>query len=69
MQAGKHVLIEKPMCVTSAEGAELNEIAKEKNVVLSVYQNRRWDSDFRTVQKLLASGKVCIRIYDQLYGD
>ena len=51
------------MCVTSAEGAELNEIARDKKVVLSVYQNRRWDSDFRTVQKLLASGKVCMQIY------
>ena len=46
------------MCVTAAEGEELNTIAQDKNVVLSVYQNRRWDADFRTVKKLLASGKV-----------
>jgi len=46
------------MCVTSAEGAELDSIAQEKGVVLSVYQNRRWDADFLTVKKLLASGKV-----------
>lgn len=58
LQAGKHVLIEKPMCITAAEGEELNNIALEKGVVLSVYQNRRWDADFLTVQKLLQSGKV-----------
>ena len=58
LTAGKHVLIEKPMCITAAEGEELNNIALEKGVVLSVYQNRRWDADFLTVQKLLQSGKV-----------
>jgi predicted dehydrogenase len=58
LQAGKHVLIEKPMCITAAQGEELNKIAQEKGVVLSVYQNRRWDADFLTVQKLLKSGKV-----------
>ena len=58
LEAGKHVLIEKPMCITAAQGQELKELADAKGLILSVYQNRRWDSDFLTVQKLLKSGKV-----------
>ncbi len=56
--AGKHVVVDKPVTVTSAEAQELIKISKEQNKVLSVYQNRRWDSDFLTVQKVIASGKL-----------
>ncbi|EQC36194.1 hypothetical protein SDRG_06305 [Saprolegnia diclina VS20] len=41
------------MCVTSAEASVLIETARANNVVLTVFQNRRWDSDFLTVRKLL----------------
>lgn len=58
IQAGKHVLIEKPMCITSAEGQELVQLSEENGVVLSVYQNRRWDSDFLTLKQVISSGKV-----------
>lgn len=51
--AGKHVVVEKPFTVTVDEGNELIEIAKEKKVKLSVYQNRRYDSDYRTIKKVL----------------
>ncbi|MEO8110219.1 MAG: Gfo/Idh/MocA family oxidoreductase [Ginsengibacter sp.] len=51
--AGKHVIVEKPFTVTVDEGKELINIAKEKNVKLSVYQNRRYDSDYRTIKKVL----------------
>lgn len=56
--AGKHVVVDKPVTVTSEEAQELINIAKEQKKVLSVYQNRRWDSDFLTVQKVIASGKL-----------
>jgi predicted dehydrogenase len=56
--AGKHVVVDKPVTVTSAEAQELINIAKEQKKVLSVYQNRRWDSDFLTVHKVIASGKL-----------
>lgn len=56
--AGKHVVVDKPVTVTSAEAQELINIAKEQKKVLSVYQNRRWDSDFLTVKKVIASGKL-----------
>ncbi|WP_276495969.1 oxidoreductase [Pontibacter litorisediminis] len=55
LQAGKHVLVDKPFTITSAEAEELIALAKEKDKVLTVYQNRRWDSDFKTVQKLVQS--------------
>lgn len=48
--AGKHVVVEKPFCITAKECDDLIRIAKDKNKILSVFQNRRWDSDFRTVQ-------------------
>jgi predicted dehydrogenase len=55
------VLIEKPICPTVAEAEELVALAKTQGVLLSVYQNRRWDSDFLTVRKLLSEGTVRIR--------
>jgi len=53
IQAGKHVIIEKPMVVKTTEGDELLKLAKEKNIVLSVYQNRRYDGDFRAIKEVL----------------
>ncbi|MEI6945818.1 oxidoreductase [Paraflavisolibacter sp. H34] len=54
--AGKHVVVDKPFTVTVAEAEELAALARSRNLLLSVYQNRRWDSDFLTVQKVLQSG-------------
>lgn len=53
LEAGKHVVVEKPFTLNSQEGEELTKLAESKNLVLSVYQNRRWDGDFLTVQKIL----------------
>ncbi|KAH8771805.1 oxidoreductase domain-containing protein [Diaporthe sp. PMI_573] len=58
IEAGKHVLTEKPFVPTSAEAEELVKLAKEKNKLLCVYQNRRWDADFLTVQHLLQEGRL-----------
>lgn len=58
LEAGKHVFVEKPFVPTSAEADELATLAKQKGLVLCVYQNRRWDSDFLTVRKLLAEGTL-----------
>jgi len=51
--AGKHVVVEKAFTNTVAEAEELIALAARQNKKLSVYQNRRWDSDFRTVQKVV----------------
>ncbi|MBN2260608.1 MAG: Gfo/Idh/MocA family oxidoreductase [Clostridiales bacterium] len=61
LNAGKHVIIEKPFTVSSIEANELIELAKVKNKMLTVYHNRRYDSDFLTIKKLLeekAIGRV-----------
>ncbi len=53
LNAGKHVLVEKPFTSTLAEAEELIALAKNKNKILSVFQNRRFDSDFMTIQKIV----------------
>lgn len=55
---GKHIVVEKPVTLKSNEAHELVELSREKGVVFTVYQNRRWDGDFRTVQKVLAGKKL-----------
>ena len=54
--AGKHALVEKAFTTTVAEAQELATLAKEKGLKLAVFQNRRWDSDFKTVQKVISDG-------------
>jgi scyllo-inositol 2-dehydrogenase (NADP+) len=56
--AGRDVVIDKPFATTYAEAAELVQIASEQGRLLSVYQNRRWDGDFVTLQRLVADGKL-----------
>ena len=51
--AGKHVIVEKPFTVTSVQGEELVKTADEKKRLLIVYQNRRYDGDYRTVKEVL----------------
>lgn len=58
LTAGKHVVVEKPFTSTSREAEILIKLAKEKNLILSVHHNRRWDSDFLTVKKLLKEEKL-----------
>lgn len=58
LMAGKHVVLDKPMTVTSAEADELIALAAERELVLTVFHNRRWDSDFLTLKALLAEGKL-----------
>jgi len=64
LEAGKHVIIEKPLTTTSVEGAELVKIAEAKNLVVAVYQNRRYDSDFLTLRRLLEKEQVFGEIVD-----
>ena len=53
LEAGKHVIVEKPFTQTVEEANELVALADRKGLTLSVYQNRRWDSDFLTVKEVL----------------
>jgi predicted dehydrogenase len=51
--AGKNVVCEKPFTVTVAEADELVALAEQKQLKLSVFQNRRYDSDYRTIKEVL----------------
>lgn len=53
LEAGKHVVLEKPFTNTTEEGRQLVEIAAASGKILSVYQNRRYVSDFRTIKQIL----------------
>ena len=56
--AGKHAIVEKAFTTTVAQAEELAAIAKEKGLKLAVFQNRRWDSDFKTVQKIITDNML-----------
>lgn len=51
--AGKHAVVEKAFTTTVAEAQELADLANQKGLKLSVFQNRRWDSDIKTVKQIL----------------
>jgi scyllo-inositol 2-dehydrogenase (NADP+) len=53
LDAGRHVVVDKPFTVTVAEADELIELAARQERVLSVFHNRRWDSDYLTLRDLL----------------
>ncbi|WP_437975880.1 oxidoreductase [Sorangium sp. So ce295] len=56
LEAGKHVVVDKPFTITSAEADELIALAERRGRLLSVFQNRRWDADFRTVRSCIEQG-------------
>ncbi|MGU3470492.1 oxidoreductase [Paenibacillus sp. D51F] len=56
LEAGKHVIVEKPFTVTTEEADRLIALAKERGKVLSVFHNRRWDGDFLTIRELVRQG-------------
>ena len=57
MDAGKHVVTDKVMCLSLADCDRMIETARRRGVFLSVFQNRRWDGDFLTVQRLMQQGE------------
>jgi predicted dehydrogenase len=61
LNAGKHVMVEKPIAVDVAQTKELIDLAKSQNRILGVFHNRRWDADFLTVRRAISSsvfGKI-----------
>src|SRR5271166_4621599 len=58
LEAGKSVIVDKPTAVTSAEIAQLMDLAATKNAHLVPFHNRRWDSDFQTLYKLVREDSV-----------
>lgn len=60
LESGKHLLVEKPFMTTVKDAEELATLAEKKGLQLTIYQNRRYDGDFRAVKKVLE---------EQLLGD
>lgn len=58
LEAGKHVVVDKPFALHLAQARELAAIAERERRVLSVFQNRRWDSDFLGVWQLVKEGRL-----------
>jgi scyllo-inositol 2-dehydrogenase (NADP+) len=58
MRAGKHVVIDKPMCLTAAEADELLAVANQTGRTLTVFHNRRFDSDYLTLCHLMTTGEL-----------
>lgn len=58
LDAGAAVVVDKPLAITAADGRALVELAETRGLLLSVFQNRRWDGDFRTVARLIESGRL-----------
>lgn len=58
LEAGRHVVVDKPFTANAGEALPLAALARERGRLLSVFHNRRWDSTTRTATKLLASGML-----------
>src|SRR5687767_13101603 len=58
LEAGLSVVVDKPLAATAAEGRRLVEEAGRRGLMLTVFQNRRWDGDFLTLRRLLGRGEL-----------
>jgi scyllo-inositol 2-dehydrogenase (NADP+) len=58
LMAGRDVVVDKPFAPTLAEAEQLVKVAAEGGRLITVYQDRRWDGDFKTVKKIIQSGKL-----------
>jgi predicted dehydrogenase len=56
--AGRDVVVDKPFTVTSQEAQQLIDLARQRKRLLTVFQSRRWDGDFRTVRKIVEAGEL-----------
>lgn len=58
LKAGKHVVVEKPMCITAKEATDMIEAGKQAGVMLSTFHNRRWDGDHLAMKDVIAKGLI-----------
>ena len=58
LEAGKHVVLEKPFCTTIAEANAMIAKARERGRMLSLFHNRRWDGDYLTIRDLIGRGLI-----------
>jgi predicted dehydrogenase len=69
LEAGKHVVVDKPFTLDAAQARDLAELATRRSRLLSVYQNRRFDADYLTLRDVLASGQIGRPVYFESHFD
>lgn len=69
LDAGKHVVVDKPLATTAAQARALAAHARARGLVLTVFHNRRWDGDFLTARALLAAGRLGEPVLAELCWD
>ncbi|HFK7188663.1 TPA: oxidoreductase [Serratia odorifera] len=69
LAAGKHVVVDKPFTVTLSQAQQLDQQAKQSGLLLSVFHNRRWDSDFLTLKALLQEQALGEVVYFESHFD
>lgn len=69
IRAGKHVVVDKPFTLDLEEARRLVALAKEHRVLLSVFQNRRWDSDILAAKAILSSGSLGTVVHFEAHMD
>jgi len=58
LNAGKHVVVEKPMCLSYREAEKMIQAARDNKRMLSVFHNRRWDGDYMAIKQAIADGLI-----------
>ncbi|MBU6488548.1 MAG: oxidoreductase [Burkholderiales bacterium] len=58
LEAGKHVVVDKPVTLTAQQACTLARLARERGLVFAPFHNRRWDGDFLTLRELVESGTL-----------
>jgi predicted dehydrogenase len=69
IKAGKHVVVDKPFTLNLTEARELIRLAREHNRLLSVFQNRRWESDILAAKSIIQSGRLGKIIHFEAHMD
>lgn len=69
LEAGRHVVVEKPFTATSAQATELMDLSRKLGRMLTVFQNRRWDGDFLTVREVLSENLLGDLIEAEIHYD
>ncbi|HEY0786569.1 MAG TPA: Gfo/Idh/MocA family oxidoreductase [Acidobacteriaceae bacterium] len=58
LRAGRHVVVDKPLALSSEDATAMARLAAERGLILAPYHNRRWDGDYQTVRMLLEEGRL-----------
>jgi predicted dehydrogenase len=69
LEAGCHVVVEKPMVTSLSQATQLLDLAEKKGKMLTTFQNRRWDSDFLTLKKILKDGVLGNVFHAEIHFD